>query len=251
MIEIEYDGTNYSGWQKQPNARTVEEEVMNALKYITKEDIKLYASGRTDAGVHAKGQVANFFLNSKIPTNKIVPALNSNLREDITILKAVEVPMDFHARYSAKSKKYLYKIYNSSVRSSLQKNYSYHVSKKLDLTKMKLASEKLIGTHDFKAFMSNGSSIQNTVRTIYTINFDKSHNNICVSFHGNGFLYNMVRIIVGTLVQIGTGKRPVEDIEQILLSKDRTRAGYRAPAQGLFLEKVHYSLDTRGTMYYN
>ncbi|TCQ01607.1 tRNA pseudouridine38-40 synthase [Serpentinicella alkaliphila] len=240
MIEIEYDGTNYSGWQIQPNARSVQEEIMKALKKITNEEIKLNAAGRTDAGVHAKGQVANFYLNASIPTNRIVPALNSNLAQDITVLNAKEVPLDFHARYSAESKKYLYNIYNSSTRSSLFRNYSYHVTNKLSISKMENAAKKLIGTHDFKAFMSSGSSVQDTVRTIYTIKIDKHNNNICLSFHGNGFLYNMVRIIVGTLVEIGTDKRPIEDIEQILLSKDRRKAGHTAPPQGLILEKVYY-----------
>lgn len=240
MIEIEYDGTNYSGWQIQPNARSVQEEIMKALKKITNEEIKLNASGRTDAGVHAKGQVANFYLNASIPTNRIVPALNSNLTQDITVLNAKEVPLDFHARYSAESKKYLYNIYNSSTRSSLLRNYSYHVTNKLSISKMENAAKKLIGTHDFKAFMSSGSSVQDTIRTIYTIKIDKHNNNICLSFHGNGFLYNMVRIIVGTLIEIGTDRRPVEEIEQILLSKDRKNAGHTAPPQGLLLEKVYY-----------
>lgn len=240
MIEIEYDGTNYSGWQIQPNARSVQEELMKALKKITNEEIKLNAAGRTDAGVHAKGQVANFYLNASIPTNRIVPALNSNLAQDITVLNAKEVPLDFHARYSAESKKYLYNIYNSSTRSSLLRNYSYHVTNKLSISKMENAAKKLIGTHDFKAFMSSGSSIQDTNRTIFAIKIDKHNNNICLSFHGNGFLYNMVRIIVGTLVEIGTDKRPIEDIEQILLSKDRRKAGHTAPPQGLILEKVYY-----------
>lgn len=251
MIEIEYDGTNYSGWQKQPNARTVEEEVAKSLKQITNKDIKLNASGRTDAGVHAKGQVASFFLNVNIPTNRIVKAMNSCMSDDITILSAREVPMEFHARYFAESKKYSYQIYNNPIRCSLYRNYSYHVAKKLNISKMETAANILIGTHDFKAFMTSGASVRSTVRTIYSIKFDKSNSNICVSFHGNGFLYNMVRIIIGTLVEIGKGKRPEQDLERILLSKDRIKAGPAAPPQGLFLDKVYYPLDTLGTMYYN
>jgi len=251
MIEVEYDGTNYSGWQIQTNARTVQEQITKAIKLVLKEDVKMNASGRTDAGVHAKGQTANFFLEGSIPTNRIANAINSFLDTDITILNAREVPMNFHARYSAESKKYLYRIYNSPTRSSLHRNYSYHVTHKLNLAHMELASKQLIGTHDFRAFMSNKSSVTNTVRTIYSINFDKSNNNISVSFHGNGFLYNMVRIIIGTLVQIGSGKRPIDDLKRILESKDRRNAGHTAAPQGLFLEKVYYPLDTRGTMYYN
>ncbi|MCC5912622.1 MAG: tRNA pseudouridine(38-40) synthase TruA [Clostridiaceae bacterium] len=251
MIKIEYDGTNYNGWQFQPNGVTVQEEIMKALKKLTKEEITINGSGRTDAGVHAKGQVANFYTNSKIPEKKIAVAINHFLPDDISILEAKEVPMEFHARYWAKGKTYTYQIYNGKQRSALLRNYSYHITYKLDMDKIKKAIGYLIGTYDFRGFMTSGSSVKNTVRTIHDISIHEYQNSITFTFEGNGFLYNMVRIIIGTLVEIGGGRREPEDMKKILQSKDRNMAGHTAPPQGLFLNKVVYPLDTLGRLYYN
>lgn len=242
MIEIEYDGSNYSGWQVQPNAITIQEEIMKALKKLEGKDVVIHGSGRTDAGVHAYGQVATFLMERNIPVERLPLAMNSNLPKDITIIDAKEVPMDFHARYSAIGKRYIYHIYESRYRSAILRNYSYHINYKLDRSKMMEASKLLIGTHDFRGFMSNGSSVEDTVRTIKSLEFKSDGENLYMIIEGDGFLYNMVRIITGTLVQIGAGNKPLEQIEKILKTKDRSLAGHTAPPQGLFLDKVFYPL---------
>ncbi|KAB3528858.1 tRNA pseudouridine(38-40) synthase TruA [Alkaliphilus serpentinus] len=241
-IIIEYDGTNFSGWQQQPNGRTVQEEVVKALRKVTGEDIKVNGSGRTDAGVHAKGQVANFLTESSIPTPRIPLALNSLLPEDISILEATDVADDFHSRYSVIGKRYYYQVLHGCNRRPLLRNYSYHISKGLDLKLMKEASQLFIGEHDFKAFMSSGSSVTNTVRKINKIDFIEDHNLVKMIFSGNGFLYNMVRIMVGTLIEVGLNKRPLEGIVEALETGDRNLAGPTAPPQGLYLDKVFYPL---------
>lgn len=242
MVEIEYDGTNYSGWQIQPNSRTVQEEIMKALKKLTGEDIQVNGSGRTDAGVHAYGQVASFTFKGNIPVDRLPAALNSNLPKDISIRNAAEVPMDFHARYSAIGKRYIYHIYQGKYRTALYRNYSYHVPYKLDISKMKEGAKLLLGTHDFKGFMSSGSSVENTVRTIHRLDLINENNHLYIHIEGDGFLYNMVRIIAGTLVDLGRGKIPVDQIRKAIERKDRTLAGHTAPPQGLFLDCVFYPL---------
>jgi len=242
MVQIAYDGTNYSGWQSQPNGKTIQEEIMKALKKLTGDEIIINGAGRTDAGVHAYGQVASFILERNIPVNRLPLALNSNLPEDISIVNAIEVPMEFHARFSATGKRYIYHIYEGRYRNPVLRNYSYHVHYELDHNKMREAANFLIGTHDFRGFMSNGSSVQNTVRTIHKLDIISKDNSLYIHIEGNGFLYNMVRIITGTLVKIGTGKMAVEQIQKVLETKDRTIAGHKAPSQGLFLDKVFYPL---------
>ncbi|ABR50516.1 tRNA pseudouridine synthase A [Alkaliphilus metalliredigens QYMF] len=246
MIEIEYDGTNYSGWQIQQNAPSIQEEIAKALKKVTGEEITTHGSGRTDAGVHAQGQVASFQLHSKIPAERISFALNGKLPRDITILEAKEMPEDFHARYSAIGKRYGYCIMNNTHGSALLRNYCYHVPYKLDLQKMKQASETLLGTHDFKGFMASGSQVKSTVRRIDEINFDTQGSQIWITMQGNGFLYKMVRIIVGSLVGIGTGKIKEEALQNILETQNRRVAVKTAPAQGLYLQKVFYPLTHQG-----
>lgn len=244
-IEIEYDGTNYCGWQIQQNGITVQEEITKALKKLTGKDITVHGSGRTDAGVHAKGQVASFILENNIPTDRLPLALNGKLPKDIVITDAVEVPMDFHARYSAIAKRYMYHIYESRYRSALLRNYSYHVYYKLNHEKMREAAKMLIGTHDFRAFMTSGSSVQDTVRTIYELDIINEGKSLYIYIKGDGFLYNMVRIIIGTLIEIGTGKMQISQIEKLFETKERTVAGQTAPPQGLFLDKVYYSVDNQ------
>jgi tRNA pseudouridine38-40 synthase len=238
-ITIEYNGANYCGWQKQPDSLGIQGTIENAIYEITKERVKVIGSGRTDAGVHAFGQVANFNLESKILAQKLPNALNSKLPKDISIIKCEEVSKDFHSRYSAVGKKYRYLIYNSEYRSPIYKDISYQVKYDLDFEKMCKEAKSLIGTHDFVGFMSSGSSVSDTVRTIYDIELKKEENLITIEIEGNGFLYNMVRIIVGTLVDIGRNKIN-ENLIDIINSKSRQKAGHTAPAHGLFLKKVYY-----------
>lgn len=239
-LTIEYDGTNYFGWQIQPEVSSVQEEIEKAIKILTNEDIDLTGAGRTDRKVHARGQVANFMTNSSIPAEKFSYAINKYLPEDISIVKSEEVDTNFHSRYDAIGKEYRYLIYNNYIRSSLWRNYTYHVPYNLDFKTMDIAKDFFLGTHDFSAFMSTGSSIENTVRTIYAVSLCQKDNIICFEVQGNGFLYNMVRIMVGTLIDVGSGKIRPESIPIILESKDRKKAGHTAKPQGLYLEKVYY-----------
>ena len=238
-ITIQYNGKNYCGWQKQNNSPGIQGTIEKAIFDITREEVKITGSGRTDAGVHALGQVANFKINSQIPVDRIPNALNAKLPKDISIVKAEEVDEDFHSRYSAKKKTYRYQIYNSLYRSPIYADISYPVKYDLDIDKMKKEAKSLIGTYDFKGFMSSGSSVTDTVRTIYNIEVSKSEDLIIIEIEGNGFLYNMVRIIAGTLVDIGRG-RIAEKMSTIIESKSRSMAGHTAPAHGLFLKKVDY-----------
>lgn len=239
-LTIEYDGTNYFGWQVQPEVSSVQGEIKKAIKILTNEDIDLTGAGRTDRKVHARGQVANFMTNSSIPAEKFSYAINKYLPQDISIVKSEEVDINFHSRYDAIGKEYRYLIYNTHIRSSLLRNYTYHVPYNLDFKKMDIAKDFFLGTHDFSAFMSTGSSIENTVRTIYAVSLCQKNNIICFEVQGNGFLYNMVRIMVGTLIDVGSGKIRPESIPIILKSKDRKKAGHTAKPQGLYLEKVYY-----------
>ena len=238
-ITIQYNGKNYCGWQKQNNSPGIQGTIEKAIFDITREEVKITGSGRTDAGVHALGQVANFKINSQIPVDRIPNALNAKLPKDISIVKAEEVDEDFHSRYSAKKKTYRYQVYNSLYRSPIYADISYPVKYDLDIDKMKKEAKSLIGTYDFKGFMSSGSSVTDTVRTIYNIEVSKSEDLIIIEIEGNGFLYNMVRIIAGTLVDIGRG-RITENMSTIIKSKSRSMAGHTAPAHGLFLKKVDY-----------
>lgn len=238
-ITIQYNGENYCGWQKQPNSLGIQGNIEKAIYEITKEKVKITGSGRTDAGVHALGQVANFKIESSIPVEKIPNALNAKLPQSISIIACSEVDDEFHSRYSAKGKRYRYLIYNQLYRSPIYKDTSYHVRYDLDFEKMCEEAKHLIGEHDFKGFMSSGSSVNDTVRTIYDITLEKHEDLIILEVEGNGFLYNMVRIIVGTLVDIGRG-RINESLADIINYKIRSKTGHTAPAHGLFLKKVDY-----------
>lgn len=238
-ITLQYNGENYCGWQRQPNSPGIQGTVENAIYEITKEKVKVTASGRTDAGVHALGQVVNFKTETNIPASRIPDALNAKLPKDISVISCEEVDMDFHARYNACGKTYRYLIYNRPYRSPLYKNLAYHVKYDLDWDKIRLEAKYLIGTHDFVGFMSSGSSVKDTVRTIYDIKIEEHEGITSIEISGNGFLYNMVRIIVGTLVDIGRG-RIKHNMEEIINSKSRSMCGHTAPAHGLFLKKVNY-----------
>lgn len=237
---IEYDGKGFNGWQKQPTKPNIQGEIEDAIKRITGEEVELYASGRTDAGVHALGQTANFKTNSNIPIEKICMAINSQLKKSIVIKEATEVEEDFHCRYNCKGKKYRYIINNSANGSAIYRGLEYHMPIKLDVDKMKEAAKYFIGRHDFKAFKSSGTSSKSSVREIYTAEVIEDGDRIKIELTGSGFLYNMVRIISGTLVDVGLGKIKPEEISEIIESKDRTKAGKTLPAHGLYLVEVYY-----------
>ena len=229
------------GWQKQPNKLNIQGEIERAIETITKEKVELYASGRTDSGVHSLGQVANFKTNSQIPIDKLGLAINSQVKNSIRIVKIEEVDENFHSRYHCKCKTYRYIINNSIYGSALYRNLEYHMPVKLDFDKMKRAISYFEGEHDFQAFKSSGGSGKTTVRTIYKANLIKDGERIIIELTGNGFLYNMVRIISGTLVDVGLEKIDPDTIPEIIEKKDRTKAGKTLPPQGLYLVKVEYS----------
>lgn len=239
-LTIEYNGRGYVGWQRQPNGVAVEEVVDNAIKKFLSEDIKLYGSSRTDAGVHARGQVANFRTCSDIPAERYQGALNGLLPDDVVILKSEEVPLEFHSRYDSKGKAYSYSILNRKTRPAFMNEYLAFVPYELDFQKMQHACKDLLGTHDFAAFKSKGGSVKTSVRTIHSIELIKNGDLLTLQLDGNSFLYNMVRIIAGTLVDIGRGRFSADAIPEILASLDRNKAGKTAPAAGLCLERIYY-----------
>ncbi len=238
---IEYDGTNYLGWQVQPKGPTIQGMLGDKIKLLTGESIQLFGSGRTDAGVHALGQVAHFKTQSRMDLCSMQRALNSLLPRDIVIQKIEEVEEGFHARKHAKSKIYEYRILNRSLRSAFHRGYVWHIPQKLNLTQMKKATQCLIGEHDFSAFRTVGSSTRTTVRRVIQSEWKRGRGGfIRFEIEANGFLKQMVRSIVGTLVEVGKGKINPEEFQKILTSKDRKKAGPTAPAHGLFLEEVKY-----------
>lgn len=239
-LTIEYDGKDFNGWQKQPNKLNIQGTIEKAIEKITGEQIELNASGRTDAGVHALGQVANFKTQSTIPLEKIAIAINSNLKKSIIIKKAEEMPQEFHARYACKRKTYQYIIDNSETGTAIYRNIKYNFSQKINVQEMQKAVKYFIGEHDFKAFKASGTSSKTSVRTIYSAEVIKQNQDIIIKLTGNGFLYNMVRIISGTLLEVGIGKIKAEQIPDIIKSKDRTKAGKTLPPQGLYLVEVLY-----------
>ena len=240
-LEIQYDGTKYNGWQKQGNTKnTIQEKFENVLKEMVGKKIEIFASGRTDAGVHAKCQVANFKCETSLSEKEILNYLNHYLPKDIKVL-SVEIKDDrFHSRLNVKQKTYKYVICNNDKCDVFQRKYQTEIKAPLDIEEMTKASRLLLGEHDFKAFCSNKNMKKSTVREIYSIEITKEQDIITIRFTANGFLYNMVRIMVGTLIEVGLGKIKSNDITNILNSKKRDEAGYTAPPQGLFLERVIY-----------
>ncbi|QEK11036.1 tRNA pseudouridine(38-40) synthase TruA [Crassaminicella thermophila] len=240
-LTIEYDGSKYNGWQRLGNTEnTIQFKIESVLSRMTGENIEVIASGRTDAGVHALNQVVNFKTNKILSSEYIRDYCNKYLPKDIVIKDAEEVDDRFHARYNAKSKKYLYRIWTGEIPTAFHRKYTYYIPHYLDIEAMKKASSYFIGKHDFKAFSSVKSKKKSTIREIYEINIKEEGKEIQMMFHGNGFLYNMVRIMVGTLIEVGEGKRRPEEIEEIINTKVRQNAGPTAPAQGLFLYQVYY-----------
>jgi tRNA pseudouridine38-40 synthase len=240
QLIISYRGTNYSGWQIQPNGITIQEVLTSAIYELTDEKINLIGSGRTDARVHAFGQVANFKTESTIPPKVFYKAINSKLPQDIRIISSCDIGMDFHSRYSAKGKKYEYHINQVVVPSPFKTDLSFYVKYQLDWKAMEEASKYFIGEHDFKTFMASGSAVKDTVRTIEEIDFQRSMNDYIISCKGNGFLYNMVRIIVGTLFEVGSHRISQKEIPEIIAGLDRAKAGVTVPAHGLYLKEVFY-----------
>ena len=239
-LTIEYDGTSYGGWQKQKNNRTIQQCIEEAIKLLTGEEVELIGSSRTDAGVHAKGMVANFITNSQIPADKFREAINTKLPDDIGIIKSEEVDKNFHSRYDSKGKTYCYTLVNRYEKVCIGRNYVYQVREELNYDLMKEAAKYFLGKHDFKAFKTNGSSVKTSVRTISGLELELKDDVIKIFVSADGFLYNMVRIIVGTLIEVGKGKIKPEDIESIIKNGDRSKAGPCVPPNGLVLEKVFY-----------
>ncbi len=241
-MTIEYDGTNYEGWQLQTRkrAKTIQAAIERILKKVLREKIKLIASGRTDSGVHAKAQVANFRTNSKISLRKLQWALNCLLPSDIAIIKIEEASLDFHSCFDAKSKLYSYTILNRSFRSALMRDRVYFYPYSLNVGVMQKAARALLGKHDFSSFQASGRKAKSALRTVKKIKVLRSGCFIRIDIEADGFLYNMVRNIAGTLLEIGRGRLEVRDMKRILRSRNRQLAGPTLPAEGLMLIKVNY-----------
>ena len=241
-LTIEYDGKDFNGWQKQPNKLNIQGEIERAIEEVTGEKVNLIASGRTDAGVHAINQVANFKIEKDIPVDRIPYALNSKLKKSIRIKSAVEVDEKFHSRYTCKKKTYRYIINDSKHGTAIYRNLQYHFPERLNDKKMDEAVKYLIGEHDFKSFKASGTSGKSSVRTIYDANVTRNGDIIIIQLTGNGFLYNMIRIIAGTLLEVGQEKIEPAEVEKILLAKDRLKAGKTLPPNGLYLVDVEYNI---------
>lgn len=241
-LKIAYDGTYYHGWQTQLNKSTVQETVEGAIRVVMKQKVNLTGSGRTDSGVHAAGQVANFIADTNIPEEKIKIALNSILPLDIRVIESKDVHMEFNSRFDAHDKTYMYQIYNDRVWDPFYSRYSCFVPSNLDFNNMDRAVKYLVGTHDFKGFMAAGSQVKTTVRTVYKADLIKEEKLIKLYITGNGFLYNMVRIIAGTLIDVGKNSKRPECMEEAINKMDRSILGQTAEPQGLFLMNVNYDL---------
>ena len=239
-LTVAYDGTDYCGWQVQPNGMTVEEILNRELSALTGEEVKVIGASRTDAGVHAEGNVAVFDTETGIPAERIAYALNCRLPEDIVAVKSEEVPGDWHPRYQCSVKTYEYRILNREMSDPVCRRSTVHVSYPLNLGDMRTAAGYLKGEHDFKSFCSPHTEVKDTVRTVHSLEIEKEGDIITVRISGNGFLYNMVRIIVGTLINVGRGACPPEKVKEILEARDRRKAAATAPAKGLVLKHIRY-----------
>ena len=240
-IIIEYDGSNFVGWQKQDNGNSIQESIEKAIIKITSEKITVFGAGRTDSGVHAKGQVAHFITMNEISLDTIRDGLNQYLRNfSIAILKAEKVKEDFHARFSAIQRHYQYLLINRRPPLTFNKNYAWAVYKELEIDKMKTAANYFIGKYDFNSFRSIDCQSSSSIKTIDSCNVNQFNNEITINVAAKSFLHSQVRIMVGTLVEVGKGKIKPDQIKQIISSKDRSKAGPTAPAHGLYLIKVEY-----------
>ena len=240
-MTISYDGFKYKGWQKQKETDlTIQGKIEAVLSKMTGEAIQIVGCGRTDSGVHAENYIANFHTKSTFTTDTILDYLYEYLPEDIGVKSIEEVPERFHARYNVKSKTYVYRINNKKFRDVFNRKYTYHLAEKLDLSEMRNATEVLIGSHDFQSFTNIKNSDKSTIRTINYINIIEKDGLLDIEVNGNGFLWNMVRIIVGTLIEVGKGNLKPKEVEKILNEKKRWEAGPLAQAKGLFLRDVRY-----------
>jgi len=239
-LVVQYDGTNYVGWQLQENGVSVQQRLNEAALAVTGERIQLHGSGRTDSGVHARAQVAHFDTDARMPADKFAIALNMRLPRDIRVLYSEEAPADFHARFSAKSKTYRYAVQTGLHADVFTRNTALHVHTPLDVGRMRRAARDALGEHDFGAFMSAGSALTRTVRTIAKSEWTQSGRYLYYDVSANGFLYNMVRILAGTMLEIGGGKLPEDALSRALASGLRTDAGATAPPHGLTLMRVEY-----------
>lgn len=240
LLNISYDGTAYHGWQVQPNGITVQEVLQNALETLLGERVKVTGCSRTDAGVHAKDFYCHIDCDDKFPPEAFLRGLNSLLPNDIAVKGCKEVVADFHARYNAKGKTYTYLILNSNIKDAFLSRYTWQIERPLNIEKMSAFAKNIVGTHDFYAFSSSGRTVEDTIRTITDCKVEKQGDIVKLTVTANGFLYNMVRIIVGTAVEVSDGKINENSVDDILKSKNRNLAGVTAPPQGLFLEKVIY-----------
>lgn len=239
---LEYDGTRYDGWQKQGNTgNTIQGKLEQVLGRMTGTSVELHGSGRTDAGVHALGQVANAHLETEMSTKEILVYMNRYLPEDIRVLEVWEAQPRFHSRLNAAGKIYVYQLDMAGQASVFERNYVYALGQRLDVNAMRIAADSLCGTHDYKSFSTGKTGKKSTVRTIWRITIRQEGTRLWIEYYGNGFLYNMVRILTGTLIEVGQGKRTPESIAGILEARDRETAGFTAPAKGLFLKAVLYS----------
>lgn len=242
-LTVAYDGTNYCGWQIQPNGITIEEVLNKALSKMLGEPVAVIGASRTDSGVHAAGNVAVFDSRTRIPPERISYAINRHLPEDIVVVKSEEVPLDWHPRYRDCMKTYEYRILNAKIADPTRRLYTFFVSYKLNLENMRKAAAYLVGRHDFASFCSVHANVEDTVRVIHGLEIMPVEDELRVRVTGSGFLYNMVRIIVGTLLRVGRGFYTPEQVREILESKNRRAAGVTAPPQGLKLVEIKYDLD--------
>ena len=240
MLTVAYDGTDYSGWQIQPHAETIEGILNRELSRLLGEEIRVIGASRTDAGVHAEGAVCVFDTESRIPPEKFSYALNQSLPQDIRIRSSEEVAGDFHPRKCDCRKTYAYRIWHDEFPMPTKERYTYWIYTKLDVDRMRKAASYLVGQHDFASFCSTHTQTENTVRTIYYLSVLEEGKEITILICGNGFLYNMVRIIAGTLIEIGQGKREPEEVKEMLLARDRASSGPTAPPQGLCLMEYEF-----------
>lgn len=240
-ITVQYDGTRYKGWQVQKSTdMTIQGKLQAVLREMTGEDVEVIGSGRTDAGVHALGQVANFHIPDGYSPQEVLEYLNRYLPMDIAVTDIKEVEERFHARFSAVEKTYIYRVHTSTIPNVFERKYRYNYTTQLDLTAMKAAANQLEGTHDFMAFCGNKKMKKSTVRTISEIRITPKADEIEFSYTGDGFLQNMIRILTGTLIEVGNGTKKPEEISDILRSKNRENAGYTVPPEGLILKSVRY-----------
>lgn len=242
-IVIQYDGTRYKGWQVQKSTdMTIQGKIQDILSVMAGQPIEVIGSGRTDAGVHAFGQVANFHVPEHFKAQEIMEYLNHYLPMDIAVVSIEEADERFHARFNAIEKTYMYRIHTSTIPNVFERKYMYTYTEKLDIEKVKQAADMLIGTHDFMSFCGNKKMKKSTVRIVTAIDIVEKENEIQISYTGDGFLQQMIRIMTGTLIEVGNGTKQPEDIQTILDKKDRQYAGYTVPAEGLILKEVKYLL---------